>query len=83
MKKFNSKDEIMNFLHDYCVKAFIANKPESEKNVFEKFECFSVSSYLKTTESMVKVIKEAGYTLENFRNNEHFDQEWIEIYDRI
>lgn len=81
-KQFASKQEIQNFLHDYCVE-LESKKTEEEKNIFFQFGVVSIDTYLPTTEDKVRVIKESGYNLDNFKADAHFDQEWIEIYKKV
>lgn len=62
---------------------FVEPKPENEKSIFEKCGTIVMDKYLPTVEDKIKVIKKSGYTLENFKGDPQFDQELIEVYEKI
>ena len=83
MNTFKDKQEIQLFLADCARKIMEATTTYEERSFSEQIGLINVNAYLPTAKDCVKCIKDAGYTLDNFKDDATFDQEWITIYNEI
>lgn len=74
MKQFNDKYELAAFIHNAVIEKF--NPSEVWKRVLP-------ASYFCSEAEQMKIVKDAGYNLDNLLDDPTVDPEYIERFNRI